>query len=155
MRNPGLTRAAREQVIPIPLSCCVYDLCLVSVFITTQLCRPHTSVAAPVFILFSEMLLQGGYSTSSTIPALWDTSKTWDVPLCDLGLAIQRYRWKSKPFSMSVPLRQASWTYKREKPIRLVIFWEEIASFRMPLKVRWRKLKEREEEEEEHSSLII
>ena len=38
------------------------------------------------------------------------------------------------------------------KPIGSVIFWEEIASFMMALKDRWRK---RKEEEEEHSFLVI
>jgi hypothetical protein len=47
--------------------------------------------------------------------------------------------------------------YKRgghvEKSVGLVIFWEKIAFFMMPLKGRWRKWKEWEKEE--HNSLII
>ena len=42
---------------------------------------------------------------------------------------------------------------EKEKPIGSVIFWEEIASFMMPLKDIRQKWKE--QEEEEHSSLIM
>jgi hypothetical protein len=49
--------------------------------------------------------------------------------------------------------RREEVTSNVEKSIGLVIFREEIASFMMPLKDRWRKW--REYKEEEHNSLMI